>query len=475
MKKLLITFASAILLLQWISLSANYSQEYQDAYNYAYNQWITTVSPIEKANIYGSLTRIAMAKMISNFAINVLWIIPDNSLDCSFIDVSDELDAWYGYWVKKACQLWLMWIWSNGKLSNYFNPNWAVTRRQWATVFSRALSKYNWDTVIEETPYYKAHLEYLHSKWIIKDVENPTAKSVEKRWNVMLMMYRVSQNVKNYEESDLVWWFENIDESKNNTISESEDLEDSEPKEIVYHRVNNSYSQFMIDDFNAVEDVYKNIKSWDRVIFLVRHSERKNDCTVEWWLSEYWVELANWVWLKLQWAPFEDTSTDFYGSSYTKRTAQTSYYVGKSRDSKVLKNPIDLDKWSEYEFINHSGDIDEIVYWHYFSNDSWFPVIENFYEENIDVVEEKSLKMITRLCKLTEWHHFSRITSHDLVTLPITEWATNGAISFLESDSERSNYMQWVAIIVHKDWGWEIYPVKSLESWKMKTRENPGC
>jgi hypothetical protein len=51
---------------------ASYTAEQQSAYNYAYDQKITTASSIEKANMDGQLTRIAMAKMISNFAINVL-------------------------------------------------------------------------------------------------------------------------------------------------------------------------------------------------------------------------------------------------------------------------------------------------------------------------------------------------------------------------------------------------------------------
>jgi hypothetical protein len=42
-----------------------------------------------------------------------------------------------------------------------------------------------------------------------------------------------------------------------NNVSTSE----IENKEIIYHRVDNSYNQFSMDDFNAVEDVYKNIKS----------------------------------------------------------------------------------------------------------------------------------------------------------------------------------------------------------------------
>ena len=97
------------------------------------------------------------------------------------------------------------------------------------------------------------------------------------------------------------------------------------------------------------------------------------------------------------------------------------------------------------------------------------------YEENKDVVNERALKTIITLCELTQWHPFSWITSHDWLVLPITERATNEKLSFLESNSDWPNFMQWIAIIVHKDGWWEIYPVKSLETWKMKTRENPGC
>ena len=472
MKKFLVASVSLIFFAWWISFASKYSQEYQDAYDYAYSQRITTVTPIDNANIYGWLTRIAMAKMISNFAINVLWIVPDNSLDCSFIDVSDELDAWYGYWVKKACQLWLMWIWSNGKLSNYFNPNWAVTRWQWATVFSRALSKYNWDTVIEVSPYYKPHLDYLYSKWIVKNVENPLPKSVEKRWNVMLMMYRVSQRVKNYEEPDLIGGFEK--EIQDENIPENVEKSDKVSALVTYHRVDNSY-QFLTNDFNTVEDVYKSIRTGDRVIFIVRHSERINDCTAEWWLTENWVQLAQWVWIKLQWTPFEDTSTDFYWSSAVKRTVQTSYYVGESRGSKALKNEIDFNNWSDYEFVNHSDGMNSVIYWEYFADWNSYSDIESLYEENKESVDERALKMIAKICELTVWHPFSWITSHDWVVLPLTEWATDEELSYSKIDSQWPNFMQWIVIIVHNDGWWEIYPVKSLETWKMKTRENPGC
>ena len=43
-----------------------------NAYTFAYNNKITTINTIEQADMNGPLTRIAMAKMLSYFAINVL-------------------------------------------------------------------------------------------------------------------------------------------------------------------------------------------------------------------------------------------------------------------------------------------------------------------------------------------------------------------------------------------------------------------
>ena len=50
---------------------------------------------IGEADMNGTLTRIAMAKMLSQYAINVLNKEPDASRTISFPDVSPELDAQY--------------------------------------------------------------------------------------------------------------------------------------------------------------------------------------------------------------------------------------------------------------------------------------------------------------------------------------------------------------------------------------------
>lgn len=204
MKKSLITLICAIFLLWWFSLAWNYTSEQENAYNYALNQKITTVDSIEKAKMNGELTRIAMAKMISNFAINVLWLQPDTSIDCSFSDVSDSLDSQYNYWATQACQLWLMWIWNDWKKTEKFDPNTSVTRAQFGTAFSRALSKAKWKVIENGNPYYSTHLEYLQSEWIIKSVSEPSPSTVEKRWNVMIMMMRASEK-NNSIEIEFIW------------------------------------------------------------------------------------------------------------------------------------------------------------------------------------------------------------------------------------------------------------------------------
>ena len=196
----------------------SFSTEFKDAYWYAYTNWITSAKSIDDADMNWGLTRIAMAKMMSNYAMNLLWLEADKSRNCSFKDVSTELDTKYGNWVTLACQLWLMWISDDGSVSKNFNPYGVVTRGQWATVFSRALSKANWEPVEEWTPYYEPHMSYLKSKWIIKSTTNPSYASDERRWNAMLMLKRSAASIKPEEQEavkiedkewidDTVKWF----------------------------------------------------------------------------------------------------------------------------------------------------------------------------------------------------------------------------------------------------------------------------
>ena len=165
---------------EWNNIKG-FSQEFIDAYNFAYKNWITTKSPIENAKMFSPLTRIQMAKMLSNYAINVLWKHPDISKwTIKFDDVSNKLNREYDNAVNLAYQLWIMW--QNIK-NDKFRPYDEVTRAEFSTALSRLLY---W-TKDGETKYYEPHMNKLYNEWVINKT-NPDIK--EKRWYIIIMLMR---------------------------------------------------------------------------------------------------------------------------------------------------------------------------------------------------------------------------------------------------------------------------------------------
>ena len=186
-----------------------FTKEMNDAYEFAFKNWITTINNIEKTKMYSNLTRIQMAKMLSNYAINIQWKQPDSSKKCQFDDISKELDVKYDEWITKACQLWIMW--QNVK-RNQFRPNDIVTRAEFTTALSRMLywiedGKWN-------TKYYEPHMAKLYEEWIINKKD---PKIEEKRWYVMLMLMRTDGTTEKSCDFNNDW---KIDESDINIISD---------------------------------------------------------------------------------------------------------------------------------------------------------------------------------------------------------------------------------------------------------------
>ena len=164
-----------------------YSTEFQEAYEFAHEKWITTMPTIQKANMDGPLTRIAMAKMLSQYAINVLWQKPANLVVPNFNDVTDKQNSDYDDWVTLAYQLWIMW---QNMPNNNFRPNDEVTRAEFATALSRMAYwtsdwEYRWTW-----KYYIHHMEKLVKEWIITK-DDPNMK--ELRGYVMIMLMRSSK------------------------------------------------------------------------------------------------------------------------------------------------------------------------------------------------------------------------------------------------------------------------------------------
>ena len=77
---------------------------------------------IDNADMYGNLTRVAMAKMMANYVLDLGLQELDTSKECVYPDVSASLDDLYDNGVTKACQLGLMGIHPDGTQMDKFNP-----------------------------------------------------------------------------------------------------------------------------------------------------------------------------------------------------------------------------------------------------------------------------------------------------------------------------------------------------------------
>lgn len=162
-----------------------YWSELTNAFKRAFSKWITTVCPIEDANLKWLLVRKHMAKMISSFAIQVVWLNPKYYKKCQFNDIKNETTE-MKYYMKLSCQLWLMWLQYDWTPDIKFNPNGYVTRAQFGAILSRLIrwNKYNWNPKNR----YINHLKALQKVWIMKIIHTPMMK--EQRWFVLIMLHR---------------------------------------------------------------------------------------------------------------------------------------------------------------------------------------------------------------------------------------------------------------------------------------------
>lgn len=157
-----------------------YSEEFNQAYNFAKENGITTMASIQEANMEGTLARSHMAKMMVNYAINVLGKTLDTSKSCEFNDIANASQEVKDYAIK-ACQLGIM-----GINTPDFMPNNTVTRAQFGTVLSRLL----YNTPNAGSPYYLVHLNVLKAKGIITDT-NPNL--MEMRAYIMIMLMNAAK------------------------------------------------------------------------------------------------------------------------------------------------------------------------------------------------------------------------------------------------------------------------------------------
>ena len=137
-----------------------------EAYIYAYDRWLISESNIYDAHIFSTVSKIELADIISKYAINVLWLEPNQSIQWCDLpsDVLPWLNNLYNSWYTKLCQLRLL-----PELWNFY-PFSDWTYGDFATRLSRALNAGDVELLNELNninPYYSWHLNWLVNNGIM--------------------------------------------------------------------------------------------------------------------------------------------------------------------------------------------------------------------------------------------------------------------------------------------------------------------
>ena len=169
----------------WDKIPSEVDPEVYEAYQWALKNGITTIEWYEKAKLDGLIPRRHMAKMVVNFAVNVLGreIPSEIPAECSWWDTDWESEEIKNY-AEKACALWVMWVYMKN-----FKPNKILDRAELWTILSRLLwwDKYNvLDT--NRRPYYVEHLSNLKEEWIMTQIQNPEARKELRKWAWVMLM-----------------------------------------------------------------------------------------------------------------------------------------------------------------------------------------------------------------------------------------------------------------------------------------------
>ena len=236
-----------------------------------------------------------------------------------------------------------------------------------------------------------------------------------------------------------------------------------------YSRTTNPSYSYSLTSWNEASDIYRNMKEGDRIVFLVRHSERNDDCEGDYCdLNDNGVELAEEAGKKFK-GGLAGVNDSYYGSTSVERCKTTSYLIATNRGDTYLNSKEDV--------VNP---IDEIYAKYYGEGLHSWPGRAEYCNENMKEAEETSLEIVNKLLNLSKGKTFAWFTSHDYLLVPLVEWATNLGIDFekyrgtysgqdSKYDGKETDYFYWcnfmsgVAILVHPDNTFEIYPVKNLE------------
>ena len=221
------------------------------------------------------------------------------------------------------------------------------------------------------------------------------------------------------------------------------------------------------DGFATIADVYKSLASDEKAVFIIRHSEREDDVSIETELTANGIAMAQELGKTLK----SDEEFSYITSGFV-RTNETANNISKGREEpnlpKLITNYDITGNW----FLKISADslaiqatalgmkgssIELMARWAY---EGGYPEI--FYELEARAQEFTQAVILKNLSK---WKRISIMVSHDIFVMPLVVFGSQGkaALQYYE-DYHWINYIAGLAVIIGADSSMRYIPVKGAES-----------
>ena len=221
------------------------------------------------------------------------------------------------------------------------------------------------------------------------------------------------------------------------------------------------------DGFATVADVYKSLSPDEKVVFIIRHSEREDDVALETELTANGIQMAQDLGATLK------SEEEFsYVTSGFVRTNETANQISKGRGEATLPKLITNYDITGNWFLKISADslakhatalglkgssIELMARWAY---EGGHP--EAFYE--LEPRAQEFMQAVI-LKNLSKWKRVTIMVSHDIFVMPLAVFGSQKKVALkYHEDYHWINYIAGLAIIVDAQNNLRYIPVKGAES-----------
>lgn len=216
-------------------------------------------------------------------------------------------------------------------------------------------------------------------------------------------------------------------------------------------------------------DVYQSLAADERVVFIIRHSEREDDVAIETELTANGVKMAQELGASLK-----SDEEFFYATSGFVRTNETANNISIGRGETTLPKLTTLYDITGNWFLKTSADslalyasslgmqgtsVELMARWAY--GDASYP--DKLYD--LDSRAEEFINTVI-LKKLPGWKRVNILVSHDIFVMPLAVYGSNRQVALkYHEDYHWINYIAGLAIVTDaNNKVSRYYPVKGAES-----------